>query len=446
MNVSNSSRELQALIDFRWPHTNSSAHHCHWEGITCDDHGRVAEISLQSKVGCDDKPWWCHDVGYWSLSLSNLTNLEVLLISYNSIFGAIPSAIGSISKLTHLDLSYNSLKSELPLSLSNLTNLEVLSISYNRIFGTIPSGIGYLLHLIALDLSLNNINGSLPSTKSQLARLEILKLDGNSLGGVFEAGIRMLPSIKMINLSRNSIKEQIPLQFGCVANAQLLNIDLSWNQLIGEVPTSISSLEGINFSYNNLEGEIPANVWHKFGTESFRKNTNLHPPVASRITVEIIYYLIFVFFILCGIYFIFFTRGRNGASSVTPDPKHGDIFKIWNFDGNIAYQDIIDATQDFDLRCCIGTGAYGSVYRVLLPTGRLVAVKKLHRFEGDNPTFDSSFRNEAGVLSQIRHRHIVKLFGFCLHQRSMFLIYDYMERGSLFSVLKYDDEAVELNW
>ena len=28
----------------------------------------------------------------------------------------------------------------------------------------------------------------------------------------------------------------------------------------------------------------------------------------------------------------------------------------------------------------------------------------------------------------------------------MFLIYDYMDRGSLFSVLKDDDEAVELNW
>ncbi|KAG6387367.1 hypothetical protein SASPL_152554 [Salvia splendens] len=95
---------------------------------------------------------------------------------------------------------------------------------------------------------------------------------------------------------------------------------------------------------------------------------------------------------------------------------------------------------------CIGAGAYGSVYRAILPTGRVVAVKKLHRFEGDNPTFDSSFRNEAKLLSQIRHRHIVNLFGFCLHQLSMFLIYDYMERGSLISVLKDEDEAVELDW
>ncbi|KAG6436829.1 hypothetical protein SASPL_101731 [Salvia splendens] len=85
---------------------------------------------------------------------------------------------------------------------------------------------------------------------------------------------------------------------------------------------------------------------------------------------------------------------------------------------------------------CIGTGAYG----------RAVAVKKLHEFEGDNPAFDSSFRNEAKLLSQIRHRHVVKLSGVCMHQQSMFLIYDYMERGSLFSVLTDEDEAVKLNW
>ncbi|XP_042032497.1 MDIS1-interacting receptor like kinase 2-like [Salvia splendens] len=47
---------------------------------------------------------------------------------------------------------------------------------------------------------------------------------------------------------------------------------------------------------------------------------------------------------------------QRAASSTTPDLKHGHIFKIWNFDGNIAYQDIIQATQDFDIRYCIGTG------------------------------------------------------------------------------------------
>ncbi|KAG6391747.1 hypothetical protein SASPL_149506 [Salvia splendens] len=116
-NVSNTSGEFEALMAFEWPHINSNSTVCEWIGITCDDGGCVTEISLQ----------------------------------------------------THLDLSYNSLKSELPLSLSNLTNLEVLNISYNRIFGAIPSGIGYLLHLIALDLSFNH-PGDFVSSMTRMKR------------------------------------------------------------------------------------------------------------------------------------------------------------------------------------------------------------------------------------------------------------------------------------
>ncbi|XP_047974642.1 MDIS1-interacting receptor like kinase 2-like [Salvia hispanica] len=491
-NVSNSSREFQALKDFGWPYINSTVHHCHLEGITCDDHGRVAKISLQSNVGCDDEPWYCHDLRYLdplvftsltsihltscglygdisSNSISYFSNLIYLNLSHNHVYSYLPLSFTNLSQLhvldlsdndlgnsviapeigssslVYLNLSHSQLQIELPLLLPR--NLEVLDISSNRIFGAIPSGIGYLHHLIFLDLSNNNISGYLPTNMSQLTKLEILKLDLNRLEGVFEAGIHMLPSIKRIDLTRNTIRGRIPFEFGYGANAQFLNIDLSWNYVFGEVPESVSRLDGINLSYNSLVGRIPSNVWRKFGTESFLDNLNLHPPKGSRINMEIIYYVIFVIFIFCGIYFIFSKRREKKAAPLTPPyPKHGDIFKIWNFDGNMAYQDIIEATQDFDFKYCIGTGAYGSVYRAKLPSGRVVAVKKLHRFEGDNPNYDMCFRNEVKVLSQIRHRHVVKLFGFCLHKQSMFLIYDYMERGSLFSVLKAEDEAVELNW
>ncbi|KAI4353922.1 hypothetical protein L6164_002842 [Bauhinia variegata] len=50
------------------------------------------------------------------------------------------------------------------------------------------------------------------------------------------------------------------------------------------------------------------------------------------------------------------------------------------------------------------------------------------------------------MLTEICHRNIVKLHGFCLHKRCNFLIYEYMDKGSLFCALSNDAEAQELNW
>ena len=76
----------------------------------------------------------------------------------------------------------------------------------------------------------------------------------------------------------------------------------------------------------------------------------------------------------------------------------------------------------------------------------MVAVKKLHGSEIEEPTLLRSFENEVRMLEQIRHRNIVKLHGYCLHNRCMFLISTYMERGSLFCMLSNKDEAVGLDW
>ncbi|MFQ6652928.1 hypothetical protein Gotur_024575, partial [Gossypium turneri] len=44
--------------------------------------------------------------------------------------------------------------------------------------------------------------------------------------------------------------------------------------------------------------------------------------------------------------------------------------------------------EDFDFRYCIRVGGYRSVYRAKLLCGKVVALKKLHHLEVENPTFD----------------------------------------------------------
>ncbi|XP_043717383.1 MDIS1-interacting receptor like kinase 2-like [Telopea speciosissima] len=49
-------------------------------------------------------------------------------------------------------------------------------------------------------------------------------------------------------------------------------------------------------------------------------------------------------------------------------------------------------------------------------------------------------------LTNIRHQSIVRLYGFCSHPRCMFLVYEYMEKGSLANILSNHAEVVELDW
>ncbi|GKD29282.1 MDIS1-interacting receptor like kinase 2-like protein, partial [Tanacetum coccineum] len=122
--------------------------------------------------------------------------------------------------------------------------------------------------------------------------------------------------------------------------------------------------------------------------------------------------------------------------------KHGDVCSILNYDGTIAYEDFVTATEDFDLKYCIGTGGYGSVYEAKLPSGQTFALKKLHRYEAKQPAFDQSFKNEVQLLTNLRNKNIVK----CLHNKCNFLVYEYMEKGSLFCALSDDELAIEVDW
>uniref|UniRef100_A0A7N2MJ51 non-specific serine/threonine protein kinase n=1 Tax=Quercus lobata TaxID=97700 RepID=A0A7N2MJ51_QUELO len=119
---------------------------------------------------------------------------------------------------------------------------------------------------------------------------------------------------------------------------------------------------------------------------------------------------------------------------------------IPTFDGRIMYQEIIDATQGFDAKFCIGEGGYGTIYKAKLISGDAYAVKKLTSSCDGNISQQKEFLNEISALTEIQHRNIVKLHGFCSHSRFSILIYKYLEKGNLASILSNDGGAKELDW
>nr|XP_048327315.1 probable leucine-rich repeat receptor-like protein kinase At1g35710 [Ziziphus jujuba var. spinosa] len=421
-------------------------------------------------------------------SLKNLSQLELLDAHFNEIYGSIPVHIGKLTKLNRLDLRHNMLSGSIPQEISNLKNLEELMLWNNSLNGSLPLEIGNLKKLSVVDLRLNNLtgpivsslcvlenlkelylshnglNGWLPLQIGNLKSLTYLDLSFNKLNGNIPIEICNLSNLGTLDLSHNSIGGNIPPQLGNLSEAGTLN--LAYNNLTGHIPSSLIPVyHAIDLSYNSLQGPIPQNVniAAYVSAKAFIGNKELcgqvtgFPPcltkhhgvfynIRIRIIVSISLVLALTFIVLLAFYF--YRRSLKNDKDQPTDiaTKNGDIFCIWNFDGKIAFQDIIQATGDFDIRYCIGTGGYGSVYKAQLPNGKVVAVKKIHSLEAEEPVFRKSFMNEVKTLTEIRHRNIVRLHGFCLHRRCMFLIYEYMEKGSLFFVLNNDTEAAELNW
>ncbi|KAJ1693585.1 hypothetical protein LUZ63_010283 [Rhynchospora breviuscula] len=94
----------------------------------------------------------------------------------------------------------------------------------------------------------------------------------------------------------------------------------------------------------------------------------------------------------------------------------------------ISFNHIKMATNNFDEKNMIGVGGFGKVYKGVLNNGTEVAVKRASSRSNQGLP---EFQTEIEVLSQIRHRHLVSLIGYCDERSEMILVYEYMEKGPL---------------
>ncbi|KAK1383685.1 putative leucine-rich repeat receptor-like protein kinase [Heracleum sosnowskyi] len=400
--------------------------------------------------------------------LGNLKSIVSMSLNGNRLYGPIPSSLGRLKKIVYLELGRNKLNGSIPPTLMQLTKLNFLSLTNNKLVGAIPPSIGNLSGLTFLNLSSNQFDGLLPPEIGMLPNLRTLILHSNQLSG--NIPVFKYCHFQHLDLSKNLLTGNIPDDLG-LCNS-LIHLSLDSNNLSGSIPNklvNLTHLTYLNLSSNNLYGTIPACLCYLCQESSFdfthnaldfvktcqknftdnQGNNDIREDKKGKKDLNTLYIVLSISISMTFAVFslvLYCWRRFAGKQSEGIDMKNGDVFSVWNFDGNLAYKDIIKATNDFDYRYCIGTGGYGSVYEARLPNGKVVAVKKLHQLEAEDPAFRKSFRNEVQVLTNVMHKNIVRLYGFCLHNQCMFLIYEYMENGSLFCALRDDAEAIKLDW
>uniref|UniRef100_A0A0E0LII3 non-specific serine/threonine protein kinase n=1 Tax=Oryza punctata TaxID=4537 RepID=A0A0E0LII3_ORYPU len=356
--------------------------------------------------------------GELSKNWAESTNLNSLALARNMITGVLPPELSRLIRMEILVVHSNNLTGEIPPGIGNLANLYMLTLAHNKFTGHIPAEFGRMRGLQHLDISSNKLSGSIPPELGNCTKLIFFNINDNNLSGDFPVTIGNLVNLQIkLDASNNKFTGGIPAQLGNLAMLELLN--LSHNQFNGNIPSSFAnmfSLSTLDLSYNNLEGPLPAG--RLFGNAS-TSSWFLHNKG------------------LCG--------NIRKTSQQTTTIQRRDVFSVWNFDGKLAFEDIASATEDFNERHIIGAGGYGTVFKAQLQGGRLVAVKKLHPTEAEM-TDEKRLLNEIEVLMKIRHRSIVKLYGYCSHPHYKFLVYDYIDRGSLHVTLENEEVAKELDW
>ncbi|XVE49248.1 hypothetical protein DITRI_Ditri01bG0067600 [Diplodiscus trichospermus] len=213
-----------------WNYDDETA--CAWNGVTC------------TETGIPGTP--------------DMFRVTSLVLPNSHLLGSISAELGHIQHLRHLDLSSNLLNGTLPSSIFNSTELEVLSLSGNVISGQLPESVGGIANLQLLNLSDNALAGKVPENLTALQNLTVISLRGNYFSGNIPSGFN---SVEVLDLSSNLLNGSLPLDFG---GGKLRYLNLSYNKISGSISSDFAKQvpqnATIDLSFNNLTGAIPESL------------------------------------------------------------------------------------------------------------------------------------------------------------------------------------------
>ncbi|XP_017227322.1 receptor-like protein EIX1 isoform X4 [Daucus carota subsp. sativus] len=208
-------------------------------------------------------------------TFQNFSQLIAIDLGKNNLSDVLPTWTAEQSQIKYLILRSNNFYGEIPTQLCQHKSLEVLNLADNQITGNIPSCFGNFSAMVRGLITYNFLNYSTRGAKefeivdetkgyeqdytSTLKYLVSIDLSMNNISGEIPKELMDLHGLLNLNLAGNHLSGKIPNEIGKMEN--LIFLDLSRNELHGPIPHSLSYLNFLsqmNLSFNDLSGRIPS--------------------------------------------------------------------------------------------------------------------------------------------------------------------------------------------
>ncbi|KAH9539720.1 hypothetical protein CY35_15G071900 [Sphagnum magellanicum] len=371
-----------------------------------ETHGAMSNWNESDPDPCG---WWgveCH---------ASNRRVSKLNLPYQNLRGPLSPDIGKLDQLRRLGLHRNNLYGPIPQEIGNCTTLKALYLRDNFFTGNIPEELGNLTQLTRLDLSSNGLTGSIPESLGSLFKLTFLNVSTNFLVGE-------IPTNGILgNCTSNSFMEN-PGLCGLQVNVPCQSFP----------PTNQPNGSGV-FPPESTPSQTPAAVagWNAVeGGSSLRKSASYsNGLLISAMSTVAVSLLVAV---ICCIGWIVYKKRCNNYNQVLhgngSEANVGSMLVMFHGDLPYTSTEIVKRIENLDDTDIIGSGGFGTVYRLVMDDGCMFAVKAIGK-QGTGS--ERLFARELGILGSFKHRNLVNLRGYCNAPAANLLIYDYVPNGSL---------------